>query len=145
MFVSEFANNCGLKSWATNSMVVHAVSNAPEGPFERREIVVGAFAHNPVVARAPDGTWVMWHIGCGTPNRGTPKCDTCSGGMSNSCVRVAEEVSCSSNSTRVLFAQSLEGPWQALNATIANPSGAKFLIDNPAPYVFANGTVLMLG
>merc|ERR1711957_471330 len=44
-----------------------------------------------------------------------------------------------------MFAQSLDGPWEALNATIANPQGAKFLIDNPAPYFFENGTVLMLG
>jgi len=146
MFVSEFAEDCGLKSWATNSMIVHAVADAPQGPFQRIGVVVDAFAHNPVVARAPDG-WVLWHIGCGSPNRGTPKCSPCANGTTNTsaCKLIPEEVSCSSNSTHVLHTSSLDGPWESINASIANPSHAKFLIDNPAPYIRPDGSVLMLG
>lgn len=144
MFAAEMSEGCGLKSWSTNSIVVHAVADAPMGPFERKDVAVQAFAHNPVVARAPDGTWVLWHIGCGAPNRGVLPCETCSGGQTNkSCPREGEEVACTANTTHVLSAKSLDGPWVALNATIVNPHG--FNIDNPAPYFFPNGSVLMLG
>ena len=33
MFVTKFLNNCGLSSWEYNSVIVHAVSKHPLGPF----------------------------------------------------------------------------------------------------------------
>lgn len=143
MFAAEMANGCGLNSWGTNSIIVHSVSATPEGPFERREVVVDAFAHNPTVSRAPDGTWVLYHIGCGTPNK-YPKCDKCSGGRTGGCPGAHEQVACTKNTTHLMYSSDLNGPWNALNSTILNPNG-NFNIDNPSPVFFPNGTVLMLG
>jgi len=143
MFAAEMANECGLNSWGTNSLVVHAISDSPTGPFERREVVVDAFAHNPTVSRAPDGTWVLYHIGCGTPNK-YPKCEKCSDGRTGGCPRAHEQVACTANTTHLMYAESLNGPWIALNATITNPNN-NFNIDNPSPVFFPNGTVLLLG
>jgi hypothetical protein len=35
----------------------------PLGPYEAKDVAVPTFAHNPKVARAPDGTWLMYTIG----------------------------------------------------------------------------------
>ena len=42
MFAAEFVNNCGLNTWLSNSVVVHATSPDPlTVPFERRSVVRG--------------------------------------------------------------------------------------------------------
>lgn len=79
--VAQMAGNCGLNSWETNSQLIHLVSESgPEGPFVNETLIRLPFSHNPKLARAPDGTWQVWHIGCGddTPVPMGP----CSGGVS---------------------------------------------------------------
>eukprot|EP01048_Picozoa_sp_COSAG05_P006789 COSAG05_NODE_458_length_9621_cov_5.309914_1_plen_659_part_00 len=44
-FFSEFAGHCGVNSWLTNSMIVHAVSEQPQGPYIRQDVALGAWAH----------------------------------------------------------------------------------------------------
>ena len=47
--------------WVTNSIVVHAVSKGgPEWRFRRQSEVKGLFTHEPIVARAPTGEWVVY-------------------------------------------------------------------------------------
>eukprot|EP01052_Picozoa_sp_SAG31_P043711 SAG31_NODE_7371_length_1707_cov_2.520522_1_plen_75_part_00 len=46
-----------------NSQVVHAVSDSLSQPFRRKEVVFPAFAHEPTVARAPSGEFVMYFTG----------------------------------------------------------------------------------
>jgi hypothetical protein len=65
LFYSQFARGCGLFDWSTNSRVVHATSASPTGPFVDVDVVEPAFSHNTQAMRAPDGTWVVWYIGCG--------------------------------------------------------------------------------
>lgn len=65
MLISHFTGNCGLSSWKTNSEVVHSVSETPLGPYHASKVVVGRFAHNPSLHRAPNGTFFLYHIGCG--------------------------------------------------------------------------------
>ena len=40
MFVAEMANSCGMTTWATNSIIRHAVADTPEGPYARREVLM---------------------------------------------------------------------------------------------------------
>ena len=56
LFASEIANSCGLNAWFPNSRVIRASSPAPDGPYTRRETILPAFAHNPQITRAHDGT-----------------------------------------------------------------------------------------
>jgi hypothetical protein len=69
LWAAEMAEHCGLESWTPNSMIRHATASTPTGPFTPQEIVVGPFAHNPVPIRAPDGTWLIFKIGCGQTKR----------------------------------------------------------------------------
>ena len=62
MFAAEMANSCGMTTWATNSIIVHAVANSPEGPYQRREVVMPPFAHNPTALQAPVNNYVCYII-----------------------------------------------------------------------------------
>jgi hypothetical protein len=64
LFYSQIDRGCGLGQWSKNSRVVHAVANNPLGPFEDSDVVQPAFSHNAQAFRAPDGTWVVFYIGC---------------------------------------------------------------------------------
>jgi hypothetical protein len=81
MWASEMVNHCGIHAWATNSRVVHAASEAPDGPYTRlppATTAAGAgaggaggaelfppFAHEPDVIRAPTGELVVFYCGSG--------------------------------------------------------------------------------
>eukprot|EP00664_Eupelagonemidae_sp_cell27_P008281 gene8281-3231_t len=116
MFAAEMSNSCGMSTWTSNSQVVHATAAAPEGPYQRRGVVDPPFSHNPTVARAPDGTWVLYHIGCGDGT--TKQCTNCSGGTTGKCPGGSETVSCTPGTTpgttptttNVLFAADPSGP-----------------------------------
>ena len=43
-----------------NSEVWHATSTSPYGPFKPQGVAIPAEAHEPIVARAPTGEYVMW-------------------------------------------------------------------------------------
>ena len=61
MWASEITRHCGIHRWISNSIVVHAVSEGPpEWNFERKEEVFPLFSHEPIVARAPTGEYVMY-------------------------------------------------------------------------------------
>ena len=53
-----------MATWSTNSLIRHAVADNPLGPFTASEEVMQPFAHNPTAVRAPDGTYLIYHIGC---------------------------------------------------------------------------------
>ena len=57
MWAAELIDGVGIKSWISNSQVVHAVADTPSRPFafSRKEVVFPVFAHEPTVSRAPSG------------------------------------------------------------------------------------------
>jgi len=63
MFAAVFQNGKGLNSWTTDSEIMHAVADTPEGPFKMKNIVEQPFAHNPQITRAYDGTYLLFMIG----------------------------------------------------------------------------------
>jgi hypothetical protein len=46
--------------WCSNSQIVHAVSATPTGAFKRKDVVFPPWSHEPTVARAPTGEYVMF-------------------------------------------------------------------------------------
>jgi len=79
--VAQMADNCGLNSWETNSQLVHVTSTSgPAGPYANETLIRLPFSHNPKLSRAPDGTFLIWHIGCG--DNTTHRMGNCSGGVS---------------------------------------------------------------
>ena len=147
MYLAEMAGGCGMETWTTNSIIRHAVSSSgPAGPYQPREVIMQPFAHNPTAIRAPDGTYLIYHIGCGTPVGS--RCADCAGGLTSpSCHAPGEEVACNGNTTNILYSKSPDGPWQQLNAPIVKSAtmGTPYQIDNPTVTFFPNGSLLLLG
>jgi hypothetical protein len=116
------------------------------GPFTRKEVVLPEFAHNPTAVRAPDGTYLIYHIGCGNGRPGYPPCTACSGGVSSSsCRGPGEQNGCTSTTTNILFSTSPTGPWNQLNANFTNSRWMTWPgFDNPTVTFFANGSLLAL-
>ena len=60
LFMAEIAcspgstdSRCGLGGWGSNSQVAHAVSDAPEGPYERVGLAAAPEHHNPTIKVQP--------------------------------------------------------------------------------------------
>ena len=63
MVASEMTHSCGINTWLSNSQVVHATCDSPDGAFERSAdpVISGLFSHEPKVVRAPDtGQFVVY-------------------------------------------------------------------------------------
>ena len=80
------------------------VSASPTGPFRRLGLAVPAEAHNPVISRAADGTWLLWTCGC--PNPGAPR--DCAR-RSHNCTSGGKPAAWT---TTVYSSASLDGPWE---------------------------------
>jgi len=129
LYLSEFDDGCGLNSWLPKSTVVHATASSPEGPYERQEVVVDEFHHNPVVVEMPDSRFLMMVIG------------------QNASVTPINHASQFHIAAAV--APTLAGPWQLeeIPSLRNTSSGVPFPNGSPSnmhPYVFPNGTVLLL-
>jgi len=151
LYVAEMAFHCGLNTWTTNSIIRHATSKFPQGPFSPADIVLTYFAHNPTITQAPDGTYTLFHIGCGF-NNSHPQTN-CTNGTTPSFakrkvntnfqpINVKMNNTCSDEfGSSVLYSKSLYGPWNNLQVLSPQvPNKYPYSTDNPAPYIFPNGT-----
>lgn len=152
LFVSEIAGHCGMSTWSRMSQSVHAVSETVQGPYRRVETVIGTESHNTYYVYSPtDKMHLIYTIFSGTSpkscnpylactNGTTPggkglhppdgwAPPTCPGGMGPHGV--------------IHYSKSLNGPWTSAGAI--NFTGPAHGTSNPAPYIFPNGTVLMIG
>ena len=83
MFAAKMTESCGLTSWATNSEVVHAIADSPEGPYRLVDsehspegVILPRFAHNPMIKRTPGNgsRYLLYHIGCSASPPDCPDC-----------------------------------------------------------------------
>ena len=74
MFVADMSYNCSLKSWGTNSRIIHVTSKTADGPYSSmKNIVVNIFGHNPTIQQNPiNKQYVIYHIGYGNQSNGQP-------------------------------------------------------------------------
>jgi len=152
MFVAEMAYHCGLNTWTTNSWIRHATSKYPQGPFAPQEIVLTYFAHNPTIVQASDGTYTLFHIGCGF-NNSHPQMN-CTNGTTpatnkhkkHNTQNVKMNNTCSDEfGSIVLYSDSLNGPWNNIQVLAPKvPNTFPYSTDNPAPYIFPNGTTYVM-
>jgi hypothetical protein len=156
MHVAEMANHCGMTSWGSQSQVAHWVSFSGDilGPYTRVGTAVGAFAHNPVVVRAPPGTpenvnFLMFHIGMGCNSEEPHACNytampfcqngsTPYGGGGKSPVPIPTPANLSWGHTHV--AASLDGPWVGLPYGWTTPACP----NNPSPLFLPNGSLMIM-
>ena len=141
-FYSRFVNGCGLLCWVNASECVRAVGPSPAGPFTDAAVVFGVFCHNPTIRRAPDGTYVLFHIGKDDPSR-APSCSSA-------------EQTCPSNHPPLLpddgremitYASALHpaGPWTPRGSAALVGRGVGWMgwVSNPSVHFFANGSALL--
>jgi hypothetical protein len=163
LYYSQMVGGCGLGSWGTNSRVVHAQGSSPLGPFVDVDVVQPAFAHNAQAFRTPQGTWVVWHIGCAQGERVV----NCSGGAPSPelplAARTVPPGAPGSNPSPLcapqplgalgefymsyLWAPSPAGPWTPLGrpalAGSFNRSTWWPFLTNPAPWLQRDGSLLL--
>eukprot|EP00658_Telonema_sp_P-2_P054175 TRINITY_DN43119_c0_g1_i1.p1 TRINITY_DN43119_c0_g1~~TRINITY_DN43119_c0_g1_i1.p1 ORF type:complete len:344 (-),score=25.93 TRINITY_DN43119_c0_g1_i1:42-1073(-) len=148
MVSADMEAHCGLDSWQRNSRIVHLTSAKPTGPFVQSDVVLDAFAHNPTLHRAPDGTWLVYHIGNGVPDSHGPPLKTCTHGVTPPStvdddarlppplpLDVGDEIA-----PNLLWAARPSGPWNDGRRIAGDAKSC----NNPGPYIFSNGTVLLV-
>jgi len=156
LFVTEIADHCGLSEWQHMSTVVRTVGPSAAGPFVREALAIPSQAHNPYYTYDPASkTHLIYHIGGGDNPVHTNL--TCSDGTTPATpapTGPSHQAGGLGSGGAAVFAQqpylhaakSLAGPWSRVNVT-PPPPGQRSLdwgSDNPAPFIFPNGTVLML-
>lgn len=154
LYVTEIAAGCGMCTWARMSTIAHTVADRPEGPYQKVGVAVGTQAHNAYYTYSPsDKMHLLYHIGGGdNPDSCNPYFQGCEGGITPNCTGIRPPhgwpaPSCPSNSvTHIHYSKSLDGPWTSAGSI--NVTTKKLPFDagtsNPAPYVFPNGTTLMV-
>ncbi|GAB5360277.1 hypothetical protein AAMO2058_000614100 [Amorphochlora amoebiformis] len=121
MWAAEMTNEAGIKTWITNSQVVHAVADDPERPFEfkRKEVVWDVFAHEPTVSRAPTGEFVMF-FSTSYGEKGIPctgkQCFGYNGTSDESCPNDQQCFIDEPLLTRMSYAKDPNGPWSTPKA-----------------------------
>ncbi len=116
LFVAEMKGNQGLDVWQHNSMVTHATSKTPQGPFTKRSVTLLPEAHNPIVIRLKDGRLALFHIGSGNASTNAKQ-----GKGGHSVTHLAPGP---------------DGPWTAVESNIS--------CNNPAPMQHPNGTIFLV-
>ena len=150
MYAAEMAYGVGIKSWRSNSRVVHATADPRGGApfaFKRQGIAQPVFAHEPTVARAPTGEYVMMF----TTNYGEVPGGQCGppchcGHNGTSCLSCPNAQQCPAKpaaplSTRMSYATKPEGPWST-PALVPSRGGGD---TNLACIVLKNSSLVCLG
>jgi len=135
--------------WLTNSEIVRASADRPEGPYTFEEVVLkprgnaywdGDSTHNPRVVKVGD-RYVMYYMGSrhpfATPRLGEPLT------LQDPRVIVAR----SNKRIGIATATRITGPWQRLDKPVFEPvpdSYYSFFTSNPAPVIAADGSVTLV-
>ncbi len=137
--------------WMIASEIVHAVSETPEGPYEFRDVALGArgaqywdgrSCHNPKIVKYKD-TYLLYYMGSTHPFETLTE-------------ETADELTLSSKwciagrwGKRIGLAtsKSPNGPWKRLDTPVLDVkpnSFYSFLTSNPSPLIKEDGSVVLL-
>lgn len=146
MFASRWPKKLGMSAWVTNSEVVLAVSEQPEGPYKFKEVVLpargkeywdGMVTHNPTI-RFHNGKYILFYTGesydFDQPKNSIPTRDLYEKAWNNKRVGVA-------------VADSPYGPWKRMDKPVLQPRPGEWdgvIISNPAPVIHEDGSVLLI-
>jgi len=139
MWASEIDRHCGIHRWVSQSIVVHAVSDGPpKWKFERKETVFGIFSHEPIVARAPTGEYVLFITHYPGDDADTPICN-CTDGSSGSggCSHESGPGKNKKQSSYMTYAKNPYGPWSPLELIIDVHYDT-----NLAPIIMSDGSAI---
>lgn len=139
-FFTTWMNQCPMTyaTWQTQTNIQHAVSTSPDGPWTDWDIAVPSGAGNPVVSRAPDGTYLLYF----TNHRWDGGHRNCFGPVANWTAPVyckdTPGQCMGSLGISLAHSKSLRGPWTIKYDVVT------FGSTNPgAPIFFPNGSMIM--
>ncbi|MCF7803531.1 MAG: alpha-L-fucosidase [Candidatus Marinimicrobia bacterium] len=134
--------------WLTNSEIVRAVSDTPEGPYEFQEVVLpprgteywdGKMTHNPVI-RKVDDTYLLFYTGTTYDYpMPTPDNPTTSDSDLKLDAHKHERIG-------LATAKSVTGPWKRRDEPILDVrpgTWERYLVSNASPLVKPDGTILL--
>lgn len=149
MFASRWPKSLTFELyWLTNSEIVHAVSEKPEGPYTFSDVVLsprgeafwdGKMTHNPAIRKCGD-TYLLYYTGT-----------TYKGDMPDSNHLITEKSPKKLDAHQherigLATAKSPYGPWTRSDKPILDVvpnSWEQYLVANPSPYVFEDGRVML--
>ena len=151
-WVSEMTEHCGIGAWAQNSRIVRAEAGALTDAFVRKQVVWNVFSHEPMMARAPTGEFVMFFTSdrqertrglCNCCQSGVSRCDGSTGPYDCPKDGAAREVQGWGNAspTYMSYAMAPQGPWSEPQAIFPGWHGSD---TNFAPLILRNGSLLAL-
>jgi hypothetical protein len=150
MFASRWPKDITFHpGWMTNSEVVRAVADKPEGPYVFKEVVLpargvqywdGRSTHNPSITKHGD-TYLLYYMGSTHPLGDAPRGEKfdlndprCIVARANKRIGLA-------------VSKSLSGPWTRFDKPILDTKPGtyySFLTSNPAPSVSEDGSALLI-
>jgi len=146
MYASRWPKHLSMRAWVTNSEVVVAVSDVPEGPYTFKNIVLpargeeywdGKMTHNPSI-QYHDGKYVLYYIGLTydfkKPTDSIP-------------TREMYEDAWNGKRIGVAVSDSPTGPFVRKEKPLLAPRPDDWdaaIISNPAPFVHEDGSVLLI-
>ena len=146
LFASRWPRALGMGAWITNSEVVLASSDKPEGPYQFEKVILpprgaefwdGCTTHNPTIHRH-NGQYILFYTGAHYDfPRPTTK------GPSQ------EQYGIAWNTKRIgiATAPTPQGPWTRYDKPILEPRPGKWdgaITSNPAAVIHDDGSVLLL-
>ncbi|MBL4699737.1 MAG: glycoside hydrolase family protein [Phycisphaeraceae bacterium] len=149
MYASSWSKELAFSPhWLTNSQVIHAVSDTPQGPYEFESVALeprgegfwdGRMTHNPTVHRHPDGRYILYYTGttydAPFPTPQTPASPKLSKIEARGNQRIG-----------IAIADNPNGPWQRFDEPLIAPQPGKWdgwMNTNPAAVIHPDGSVLL--
>jgi lysophospholipase L1-like esterase len=149
MFASRWPNSTPFSPyWLTNSEIVHAVSNTPEGPYTLNDVALpargaefwdGQMTHNPAIRKFGD-TYLLYYTG--TTYKGERPSATNPVGENSALESEAHQ----GERIGLATSKSPYGPWKRLDKPILDVvpnSWEQYLVSNAAPVVMKDGRVML--
>jgi len=148
MFASRWSKQYGFGNWVTNSEVVRAISDTPEGPYEFVEVVLpargkqyfdGCTTHNPRIVKSGD-YYVLYYFG-NNYDEPTPAF------TENVWESGLGQKAWMHKRIGMAYSRSIAGPWKRVDQPILNPRKGEWdasITSNPSPVVLPNGKVYLV-
>lgn len=150
MFASRWPKDISFHpGWMTNSEVVHAVADTPEGPYTFKAVALpargpgfwdGRSTHNPTIRKHGD-TYLLYYMRSTHPLGEAPR------GKKFELNDPRCLVARANKRIGLAISKSPDGPWERFDRPILETKGGtfySFFTSNPAPVVHADGSVLMV-
>ena len=152
LFYAQMSKKIGFKSWLTDGVVSHAVSDSPAGPYTHKKTILKGrgpgywdayTAHNPRI-KFFDGKYYLYYISTNTGDSKLSKKEfdqARNGVITNefrALVRMNQRIG-------VAVSESVNGPWKRFDQPILEPSGPIAQITcNPAVSQRPDGGYIMI-